>query len=313
MLGKKAAYAVVSVGALGLALATPTAAFADDDGLLGSIEFDGQGHGGVRTTVAKADLDPLNHTEAEGKAFITLRGREANVVVFARDVLEDAPHAQHFHIQGRGECPTMAADTNGDGIISTVEGRPAYGRIGASLTTEGDTSPASALAVKRFPTAPNGFITYQRTFTVNAATAESIREGNAVVVVHGIDTINPSGAYDGEPRSLLNPALPLEATAPAACGGVDTIVSVGGSLDLEGFFELNLDELLDPDFAEDFSSDFDGLGEDHEAEARESGHSEDSVDSDDQLLGGSGNRLTDALEDRSLFGGSAVLSSVRFF
>lgn len=277
MLGKKAAYAAVPAAALGLTLFAPATAFAGDDGLAGSLELGGQGEGKVDTTVAKSDIESLNGTDASGKAIVVLRGHEAHVKLFVRDVLEDAPHAQHFHIQGEGRCPTPQADTNGDGIISTVEGQPAYGSIGASLTTEGDTSAQSALAVDRFPTAPNGFITYQRTFEVNDATAQSIREDNAVIVVHGIDA-NDSGAYDGAAKSELNPALPLEATAPAACGGVDTIARVGGNLDLGGALDLNLDEIAEGDFAEDLTSGFNSFSE-----------GRDQLESGDSPLGG---RLT---------------------
>lgn len=35
--------------------------------------------------------------------------------------------------------------------MSTTDGLDDYGPIGTSLTTRGDTSPASALAIKRFP------------------------------------------------------------------------------------------------------------------------------------------------------------------
>ena len=39
------------------------------------------------------------------------------------------------------------ADTNEDGFISTAEGVPFYGGIVHSLTTDGDVSPDSALAL----------------------------------------------------------------------------------------------------------------------------------------------------------------------
>ena len=37
------------------------------------------------------------------------------------------PHVQHIHIGAKGSCPTTAADTNNDGVISTTEGAPSYG------------------------------------------------------------------------------------------------------------------------------------------------------------------------------------------
>ena len=41
-----------------------------------------------------------------------------------------------------------------------------------------------------------------------------------VVVTHGVD-VNGSGKYDGDAKSELDPSLPLEATAPSACGELD--------------------------------------------------------------------------------------------
>ncbi|CCG02637.1 hypothetical protein [Blastococcus saxobsidens] len=165
----------------------------------------------------QAELGALNDSGATGMGMVTFQGDQATVTVEASGLLAGAPHAQHFHIGAEGVCPPASADENGDGIISTVEGQPFYGSIGTSLTTTGDTSADSALAVERFPTAEGGSFTYERTFTVDPSVVDSFEAGTAVLVVHGIDPDN-SGAYDGEAMSELNPELPLEATAPAACG-----------------------------------------------------------------------------------------------
>jgi hypothetical protein len=127
-------------------------------------------------------------------------------------------HAQHIHGVGSNECPGKEArnDRKADGLIDTTEGLPAYGPIMVSLTTKGDTSPASALAVNRFPS--TGDFTYQRTIKVTDNVAKEIRRDNAVVVVHGID-YNGNGVYDGTlGGSELNPGLVGEATAPGLCG-----------------------------------------------------------------------------------------------
>ena len=59
-----------------------------------------------------------------------------------------------------------------------------------------------------------------------------IRDGNAVIVVHGID-YNHNGIYDNVlDRSELSNSLPGEATAPALCGplaGGQTASAPGGS------------------------------------------------------------------------------------
>ena len=106
-----------------------------------------------------------------------------------------------------------------DGILSTVEGAPAYGGVKVSLTKEpGKTGSKAALDVPNFPKG-EGY-TYTRTIEVSDQLAHQIANGDGVVVVHGIDA-NGSGKFDGDAKSELNPELPLEATAPAACGELD--------------------------------------------------------------------------------------------
>lgn len=218
--------------AAGLVLTGTTSAFAH-----GNDEHHSDGR-----VVTVFKLDELNDTGAHGVGVVKLDGNEADVRIYAFGLLEDHPHAQHFHIGGAGRCPTSQADANGDGIVSTVEGQPDYGAIGTSLTTSGDTSPESGLAVDRFPTAPNGVVRYDRTITVSDDAAQNLRDGDAVIVLHGIDA-NDSGTYDGDAPSELDPSLPLEATAPAACG--NQAVVAGDESD--GLLGGLLDDLLDLD------------------------------------------------------------------
>ncbi|WP_030273899.1 hypothetical protein [Streptomyces sp. NRRL B-24484] len=182
----------------------------------------GTGHHGAdrRNTFTMALLLPVanNRVHGIGNATVNLHGTEARITVHVRGLLNHAPHAMHIHVKGSGECPTAADSTlhNGRLATSTADGLPAYGPIGTSLTTSGDTSPASALAVDRFPS--TGTFTYSRTIHVTADVAQQVRRDNAVVVVHGID-YNKNGRYDDVlGASELNPALPQEATAPALCG-----------------------------------------------------------------------------------------------
>jgi hypothetical protein len=144
-----------------------------------------------------------------------LNGTEATVMIEASGLVEGAPHAQHFHLGAQGACPTDADDEDGDGFVSVTEGAPYYGDIGASLTLDGDTSPESGLAVDRFPT--DGDLAYERTFEVSDDVAAAFEAGTAVLVLHGVDK-DGSGTYDGDVMSDLEPSLPMEATAPAACG-----------------------------------------------------------------------------------------------
>ncbi len=113
----------------------------------------------------------------------------------------------------------MADDSNGDFRLTTAEGLPGYGPIQVSLTTRGDTSPGSGLAVTRFPTADNGRIDYDRDTRTSPEVARAIARGEAVVVIHGVD-YNNNGTYDFDSAgaSELDSTLPAEATDPAACG-----------------------------------------------------------------------------------------------
>jgi hypothetical protein len=167
----------------------------------------------------QADLGALNSSGVSGTGMVTLDGNQATVMIEASGLVAGAPHAQHFHIGAEGTCPTDAADEDGDGFLSTTEGAPFYGSIGTSLTTEGDTSPDSGLAVDRFPTAEGGSLSYERTFEVSDDVAAAFENGTAVLVVHGVDK-NGNGTYDGDVMSDLDPSLPMEATAPAACGAL---------------------------------------------------------------------------------------------
>jgi len=175
---------------------------------------------GTAGTTYMATLNPLNHATGSGMLMLTLTGNKA---VITEDVKGLAatfmnapfPHVQHIHINGMGMCPTTSADKNGDGVISTTEGTPAYGGIGTTLSVSGDTSPAAATDIKIAPSGA-GFH-YARTITLDAATVASIKAGKAVIVVHGVDPATLSAKAQGEPSDLV-PSLPLAATSPALCG-----------------------------------------------------------------------------------------------
>lgn len=176
--------------------------------------------------VFQANLGSVNDSGATGTAWVETHGGEAHITLNVSGAVADAPHAQHIHIGGQGTCPTAEADENGDGIVSTVEGQPAYGSIKVSLTTKGDSGPDSGLAVERMPTGAS--YTYERTVDVSDQVARDIQAGKASVIVHGIDA-DGSGKYDGEAKSELNEDLPLEATAPAACGELSAAPAGGMS------------------------------------------------------------------------------------
>jgi hypothetical protein len=137
-------------------------------------------------------------------------------------------------------CPDMSADTNHNGYVSTEEGMPIYGDIFISLTTKGDVSPASGLAVDRFPVADaKGNLKYDRTIPAADLPKGTIAHLKDLhIVQHGIDA-NGNHKYDmaGLGESTLAKAaglsgIPEEATDPALCGMVSGAavgsVPVGG-------------------------------------------------------------------------------------
>ena len=225
-----------SIGILGVSTVALLAA-----GVLGSGAAHAQtpqSEGASKTVTLTANLTELNGSGASGTATAAVRNQKIrHIEVHASGLTPDAPHAQHIHYgnQAQNECPTLALDSNNDGRLNTVEGIPAYGPVVVSLTTTGDTSPASFLDVTRFPVSEDGGYHYSRDnlhITKVAGTgypgpggtgtakeiADSIRDGEGVVVIHGVD-YNGDGSYDfSSGASELDPNLPAEATDPAACG-----------------------------------------------------------------------------------------------
>jgi hypothetical protein len=154
------------------------------------------------------------------------------VVIHTTGLVPGQPSAQHIHGSLSGHmhfmCPTMAADKDGDGVLTNEEAVGEYGDIYFPLTTRGDVSAASALALDRMPVADaDGTVNYKRTFPA-ALVPDGLLDHLAEVhiVEHGIDK-NNNDKFDlaalGESsfaKSLGAPGVPEEATDPAACGVV---------------------------------------------------------------------------------------------
>ena len=211
-----------------LALVTPLVGmmmFAPPVGASGGHDDDGHhdDDGGHHEVVA--DLHPIPGSGVHGSGHAEVEfdqhGHISEFELRAEGLLPAHPHAAHIHFgeQARHECPTLADDTNEDGHLNTTEGAPAYGPVVVSLTTKGDTSPESVLAITRYDTASNGTIDYEREEHVPTSpeVAAAIAAGEAVVVIHGVD-YNGDGVYSGETPSDLDETLPTEATDPALCG-----------------------------------------------------------------------------------------------
>jgi hypothetical protein len=180
-------------------------------------------------TSYQTTLNPLNHSNASGMATVNLNGDQGTVKVSwsglaAKFGSGAFPHVQHIHGGAQGKCPTTGLDKNNDGVISTTEGAPAYGGIQTTLSVKGDTSPAAGTNIK---IAPGGSsLNYTRTIKLSGGAVSALRNGTAVIVVHGLDPATLSKKAQGE-KSDLVPSLPLAATSPALCGVLSTMPSGG--------------------------------------------------------------------------------------
>ena len=195
------------------ALALPITASAHSGHARGAydLEFD----------LAPVPHDPLfdNGSNVSGESQFMLRGRRLTVDIVANG-LDALPHAMHIHGKDAGELAFCPGEERrdalvDDGLIETVEGLSDYGGIQVSLTTSGDTSPASGLALDRFAAANAfGVLHYQRTIKIPRDIARDLKGKH--VVIHGEDLDN-DGAYGGRTTAL---GAPLEAELPVACGEV---------------------------------------------------------------------------------------------
>ena len=182
-------------------------------------------------TAYEGTLTELNDSGASGTASITVSddGETMTVSVDASDLDLDFVHAMHIHGIFDGDlgddpadgslaasaCPDMSADANGDGVLTVAEGAPSYGGVLVSLTTEGDTSGESALAVERFPAGTS--IDYVRDIEIPNALKDELSKVH--IVVHGTDVDDNGDETNSDGiASSLNPDLPVDATAPALCG-----------------------------------------------------------------------------------------------
>jgi Cu/Zn superoxide dismutase len=171
---------------------------------------DNSGSNGPETMTYTADLGALNSSGVTGQATITVEGDQLTVSVEAEGTVAEQVHAQHIHGATDGaasSCPTMSADSDGNGRISVGEGAPAYGGILVPL--DGSLDAAEGLGdLDTFPVADaNGAYTYDQSVATDELALnedrsfEDLRLANHAVVVHG-------AVVDGE----------YAATLPVACG-----------------------------------------------------------------------------------------------
>jgi hypothetical protein len=115
-------YAILASAAAVGALAIPISVAAQD---------------GKATTIAKADLKPLNRSGATGQAELRLSAdhKTLTVLIQARGLERGGVHISHIHgLSENGQavdstCPTTAQDSDGDGFVELAEGQQTYGPI----------------------------------------------------------------------------------------------------------------------------------------------------------------------------------------
>jgi hypothetical protein len=197
--------------------------------VLASATFSPLASAQAADTTYQTNLTQQNKSSASGTATVTVNGNNVSVSVRASGLSANLAHPIHLHVGGTGVCPTPAADTNKDGYVDTKEAEPFVGPMKVSLTTSGDTSVNSALALDRMPKADSkGALTYNRTFTLpSGVTAADMAK--ASVDVHGISTLfNDKTKYDGDKKSELDNKVAFETTVPTACGKLTTS-PIGGA------------------------------------------------------------------------------------
>jgi hypothetical protein len=183
-------------------------------------------------TTVGARLQENNHSGVTGRATLTADDNGGlTVELHAQGLVPGVPHAQHLHGALGGHhfmCPSMADDTDGDGLLTNEEASGEYGNVFFALTTRGDTSARSGLDLSRMPVADSrGRIDYRRTFTPDEVPDGLLDQLSTVhVVEHGID-VNHNGKYDMAGAGVSTVAknlgvvgVPEEVTDPASCGVV---------------------------------------------------------------------------------------------
>ncbi len=211
----RARWATVCATAATAALALPAAAAAHP----------GNGNG-LGASSYLFGLSPVPHLASAdngsnvfGTGHFVQRGRNLDARIVATG-LDRLPHAMHIHGKNHPElafCPGSERrdDLVDDGLIETVEGLGDYGPIKVSLTTSGDTSPASGLVLDRFAVADAaGVLRYERRIQLPNDVARHL--DGMHVVIHGEDLDN-NGSYGGRTTAL---GAPLEAELPVACGEI---------------------------------------------------------------------------------------------
>lgn len=180
----------------------------------------------------RATLTPLNAEKIPGDRTGTAEFTIDGDTFRAKVMVNGAPmalHAQHVH--AGAACPTLEADTNGDGFIDVVEGVPTYGPI--LIPLDGDLSSQDA-GGSEFPSGSSyeyqqetsyaamlGDLNLPDPDTEDAVTklnGELLNLEGRHVIIHGVME------SEDLPESVASIAdLPNHVTLPIACGVIEQV------------------------------------------------------------------------------------------
>lgn len=164
---------------------------------------------GPRVGDFRADLAPLNQ---DGQGVVTLSQLGTHLTAHVQAAgLDDGVHLAHVHglRQTENVCPTLAADTDGNGVVDFAEGLPAYGPVQRTMSDGTNDRGVSLEYTREFTHLDSG-----------DAIASSGSLDQFAVVVHGVDLDGDGAATNPDVDGDGPDPDDNEISMPALCGVV---------------------------------------------------------------------------------------------
>lgn len=180
----------------------------------------------------RAVLVPLNSDingrDTNGVAIFTASGDQLRLQIEIDGVAPDIQHLQHFHgfadSDQAATCPTMDADTNGDGVVDIKETEPL---VGVTMVPFTDDPVSMEIVDATYPTAgADGSYSYDQTVSLSELEqafgdqfpGQQLDLEKRVVMVH---TVPESTELPESVASLDD--IPAQTTLPVTCGQIERI------------------------------------------------------------------------------------------